>query len=385
MAKKRSKSRPTIADVASLAGVGAITVSRALREPEKVSATLRNTINQAISQLNYIPNLNARALASTHSDVVAVLIPSLTQSVFSDVVRGVYDGLEDSSLRIEIANTRYSNAIEEDLVSRIIRHQPAAVIISGTEQNATTRKMLESADCPVVQIMDLTNDPIQKVIGFSHERAGFAMTHYLVEAGYRRIAFMTGWMNTRSLERMHGYKRALEEANLFDPSLICRRGGTEEQPPRVTETGHNEFLSALMGKDMMIDMLERRVDLDAVFCNNDVLSLGALFGCHAHGIDVPEQIGIAGFNDFDYMEAAHPALTSLRIHRWRCGYEAMLSVRSQLKGEDIGERIVDLGFDIMKRASTTRSATANDARPETSAGSSATAHSFGRKKDAPSL
>jgi LacI family transcriptional regulator, gluconate utilization system Gnt-I transcriptional repressor len=357
MAKKRSSSRPTIADVASLAGVGAITVSRALREPRKVSAELRKTIDSAISQLNYIPNLNARALASSRTDVVAVLVPSLTQNVFSDVVRGIYDGLEGSTLRIEIASTRYNVDIEEQLVSKIVRHQPAAIIISGTEQTATTRKILEGAGCPIIQIMDLTADPIQKVIGFSHERAGLEMTRHLVESGYRRVAFLSGWMNTRSKERMLGYRRALEETNIFDPDLIRRRDAETADPPRFTEPMQNEFLSASMGKSLMIDLLERRPDVDAVFCNNDVLSLGALFGCIERGVDVPQRMGIAGFNDFDYMEAAHPPLSSVRIHRWRCGHEAMLAVRGQLRGEDIGEPIVDLGFDIIKRASTDRTGT----------------------------
>ncbi len=358
MARKRSSSRPTIADVAALAGVGAITVSRALREPEKVSQQLRHTIDGAIRTLKYIPDHNARALASSRTDVVAVLVPSLTQSVFSDVVRGIYDGLEGSNLRIEIANTRYNDAIEEQLVLNIVRHKPAAIIISGIEQTAATREMLENAGCPIVQIMDLTDSPIQKIIGFSHERAGLEMTRHLVDVGYRRIAFLTGWMNTRSRERLCGYRKALEEHGLFDPALIMRRGADSIEPPRVTEPTQNEFLSASMGRALMEETLDRHPDVDAVFCNNDVLSLGALFACQARNIDIPGRIGIAGFNDFDYMEAAHPALTTVRIHRWRCGHEAMLAVRGQLKGEDIGPRIVDLGFDIMKRASTNRSSQA---------------------------
>jgi LacI family gluconate utilization system Gnt-I transcriptional repressor len=355
MAKRRSDSRPTIADVASLAGVGAITVSRALREPDKVSKELRSIIDNAIRELNYIPNLNARALASSRTDVIAVLVPSLTQSVFSDVVRGIYDGAEGSLFRIEIANTRYSEQIEEQLVSRIVRHQPAGIIVSGTEQTAATRKLLEQAGCPVVQIMDLTDDPIQKVIGFSHEMAGYEMTRHLIEAGYERIAFFTAWMNTRSRERMAGYQRALKEHGLFDPALVRQTGDDSVEPPRVTEPGHNAFLSAVMGKELMFEMLDSDPEVDAIFCNNDVLALGALFACHERGVDVPHRMGIAGFNDFDYMEAAYPALSSVRVHRWRCGHEAMLSVRSQLRGEAAGDRIVDLGVEIMKRASTHRS------------------------------
>jgi LacI family transcriptional regulator, gluconate utilization system Gnt-I transcriptional repressor len=354
MNKKRSNGRPTIADVAALAGVGAITVSRALREPERVSAALRAVIDKAVQELNYVPDLNARALASRRTDAVAVLVPSLTQNIFSDVVRGIYDGLEDSSLRIELANTRYNADLEEELIFRIIRHQPAAIIVSGVEQKPRTRLMLEEAGCPIVQIMDLTDDPIQKIIGFSHHRAGLEMTQHLIAAGYRRIAFFSGWMNARSQQRRNGYRQALEEAGLFDPALIGEMGNDDPESSRGARQDYHQFSTAVMGRQMMLDMLDRHPDLDAVFCNNDVLSIGALFACNARGVEVPKQVGIAGFNDFDYMAAAHPPLTSIRIHRWKCGFEAMKSVRAQLKGEPMGERVVDLGFDIMKRASTDR-------------------------------
>jgi LacI family gluconate utilization system Gnt-I transcriptional repressor len=109
-----------------------------------------------------------------------------------------------------------------------------------------------------------------------------------------------------------------------------------------------------MGRKLMLHMLDTRPDIDAVFCNNDVLSIGALFACHSRGVPVPQQVGIAGFNDFDYMEAASPTLSSVRIHRWQCGYDAMQAVRHQLNGGDIGAPVVDLGFDIMKRQSTDR-------------------------------
>ncbi|MBN9333174.1 LacI family DNA-binding transcriptional regulator, partial [Devosia sp.] len=352
MAKKRSASRPTVADVAALAGVGAITVSRALRDPSKVSPALRESIDKAVRQLNYVPNLNARALASRRSDAVAVLVPSLTQNIFSDVVRGIYDGLTDSKLRIELGNTRYDAQIEEELVTRIIRHQPAAIIVSGTEQTAATRRMLEEAGCPVVQIMDMTDNPIQKIIGFSHRNAGLAMTRHMLAAGYQRIAFFAGWMNARSKQRFEGYRQAMQEAGRYDEGLLRETGNDESELSRTGHDRQHEFSSTMIGKRLMLDMLDTRPDVDAIFCNNDVLALGALFACQERGVSVPDRMGIAGFNDFDYMSAACPALSSIRIHRWRCGFEAMQSVCQQLAGGPIGEPIVDLGFEIINHTNT---------------------------------
>ena len=355
MARRSSRGRPTISDVAARAGVGAITVSRYLRQPDKVSEALRTSIAAAVLDLNYVPDLNARALASRRTDVVTVLVPSLTQNIFSDVLRGVYDGVEDSGLRIEIGNTRYDSATEESQVYAALRHGPAAIIVSGTEQTAATRSMLENAGCPVIQIMDLCDDPIQKVIGFSHYRAGFAMTQHLIDVGYQRVAFFSGWMNSRSKQRMAGYRDALDKAGLFDPDLIGQIGNDNPQASRGSVQDFHQFSTAVMGRELMLNTMDRRPDIDAVFCNNDVLSLGALFALHSRHVSVPQEIGIAGFNDFDYMEAAYPAMSSVRIHRWKCGYESIMAVRHQLDGGDIGEAVVDLGFDIMKRASTDRS------------------------------
>lgn len=353
MKNRRSKGGATIADVAARAGVSAITVSRALRVPGQVSVALRAEIDKAVRELDYMPNLSARALASRRTNLVGVLIPSLSQNIFTDVVRGVYDGVGESGLRVEVANTRYDAGLEEQAVAEMLRHAPAALIISGVDQSPATRRMLEGADCPVVQIMDLTDRPVQKIIGFSQFGAARSMTEHLVESGYRRIGFLAAWMNSRSYARMDGYQFALEEAGLFDPELIAM-AGPNDRGSNGGPVADDQFATTRMGRDLTMALFDRRPDIDAVFCNTDVLAIGALFTCNARGVAVPRDFGIAGFNDFDYMEAAHPGLTSVRTYRWQCGNEAMLAVREQLSGGEIGAPVVDLGFGIMRRASTDR-------------------------------
>ena len=119
MRSRRTDGRPTIADVARLAGVGAITVSRALRDPSQVSAALRANIDKAVKELNYVPNLSARALASVRADVIGVLVPSLTQNIFSDVLRGVYDGVEGTELQIQMG---LSEARVNEATSAVARY-----------------------------------------------------------------------------------------------------------------------------------------------------------------------------------------------------------------------------------------------------------------------
>jgi LacI family gluconate utilization system Gnt-I transcriptional repressor len=169
---RRGSGRPTLSDVAGRAGVGTITVSRALREPERVSPELRLRIDRAVRDLGYVLNPNARALASVRADVIGVLIPSMTNNVFSEVLRGIHDGLGESSLQIQFGNTHYSEREEERLVRVFLSQHPSALIISGIDQTPATRRLLEGADCPVVQIMEIGPDPIDMMIGFSHFDGG---------------------------------------------------------------------------------------------------------------------------------------------------------------------------------------------------------------------
>lgn len=349
--KRRSDGHPTIADVATRAGVGAITVSRALRNPRLVSKPLRHSIEKAVRELNYVPNLNARALASARSETIGVLVPALTQNVFADVLRGIYDGIEGSGLRLEIANTRYDAALEERQIAEALRHSPSGMIVSGIHQTPAGRAMLQDADCPVIQIMDIVADPVHRIIGFSHREGGRRMTRHLVDAGYRRIAFLGTWMGERSMDRIHGYQDALEEAGLFDPALVRP---LYLEPPLADPASPPEsytMTTPALGRKLLADALDAGIEIDAVFCNSDVLALGALFECVARGIRVPQDMGIAGFNDLELIDAAEPSLSTVRTPRWEVGYQAARAIDDELNGVEFAERVVDLGVEVKARAS----------------------------------
>jgi LacI family transcriptional regulator, gluconate utilization system Gnt-I transcriptional repressor len=338
---RRGGGRPTIADVAHRAGVGAITVSRALREPDRVSGELHVQITKAIEELGYVPDRNARALASARGDIVAVLVPSLTNNVFADVVRGLYDGLGDSQLQLHLGNTHYSGMEEERLLQVFLSQRPSAVIVSGIDQTAAARALLEGADCPVVQIMEIGPDPIDMMIGFSHFEGGRTVARHLIASGYRRIGFVGARMDPRSQRRLAGYRAALEEAGLFDLRLVT----TTPTPSSVS-----------LGRELLRDALAKVADLDAVFCNNDDLALGVLFECNRSAIAVPQRIGIAGFNDLDMMDVAFPSLTSVRTHRYDIGRQAISMVRAAIGGARPEKRVIDVGFELQVRESTARRA-----------------------------
>ncbi len=337
---RRGSGRPTLADVASRAGVGTITVSRALRDPGRVSSELRERIDAAIEALGYVLNPNARALASARADVIGVLVPSLTNNVFSEVLRGIHDGLGDGPLQIQFGNTHYSVDEEERLLRVFLGQHPSALIVSGIDQSPTTRRMLETAGCPIVQIMEMGPDPVDMMIGFSHFDGGLTVTRHLVDVGCRRIAFLGARMDPRSRRRLDGYRAVLEQSGLYDPALVT----TTPIPSSVS-----------MGAQLFRLALKSTPDIDAIVCNNDDLALGVLFACQRAGIEVPGQICIAGFNDLEMMSVAYPSLTSVRTPRYEIGRQAITMVRAALAGERPDPAVIDLGFELKIRESTTRS------------------------------
>lgn len=334
---RRGGGRPTIADVAKLAGVGAITVSRALRQPERVSLDLRRQIDAAVATLGYVPDPNARALASARADVIGVIVPSLTNNVFAEVVRGIYDGLGDQRFQIQIGNAHYSALEELRLLHVFLGQRPAGLIVSGIDQIPAARKLLETADCPVVQIMESGPDPIDMMVGFSHRHSGRAAVRHMIERGYRRIGFIGARMDPRSQRRLAGYRDAMEEAGLYDPRLV----NTTPMPSSVS-----------FGGELFRDALARMPALDGVFCNNDDLALGVLFECHRAAIDVPRKIGICGFNDLEMMQVAFPSITSMRTHRYDIGHRSVTMVLDRLAGKEIAAPVVDVGYDLKIRDST---------------------------------
>lgn len=337
MRTRPTSGRPTLSDVAKKAGVSAITVSRTLRDPQKVSAELKNRINDVIAELNYIPDPNARALASARTDVIGVLVPSLNNNVFNDVLHGIYDGVSGTKYHIQIGNTRYSKEEEERLVKLFIGQGPAALIVSGIDQSAATRKLLEKAHCPIVQIMEMTDDPIDMIVGFDHVAAAREITRHLIHQGFRRIATISAYMDIRAKRRLDGYRHEMRTASLYDPAL---------------ELNTNASSSVSIGREMATQILESHPDTDAFFCNNDDLALGALFAAQEKKLSVPEDLAIAGFNDMDFMAASHPPLTSVTTHRYDIGARAIELTIQSIEGRNIPSKSINLGYQLALRKST---------------------------------
>jgi LacI family gluconate utilization system Gnt-I transcriptional repressor len=331
--------RTTLGDVARRAGVSPITVSRVFRRPEMVSVELRAKIDEAVSELGYVPNHLASALASTSTRIVGVIVPSLTNGVFDDYLSAIQDVLEPAGIQTLVSNVRYSAIEEEKAIQTLLGYRPEAMIVAGIDQTPRSRELLTAARIPVVQTMEVAADPIDMNVGLSHEEAGYAATRYLQDVGLQRIGHITAAGDPRSWRRHAGYERAMAEQGFATDHLV-----TKTLRPSSTQQGSSLF----------VDLLRSAPDLEAVFCCNDDLALGVLFECHRRGIRVPEDLSVMGFNDLEYSAGAFPSLSSVATRRGEIGGRAARMVTDRIRGSGTNPTtpLVDVGFRINVRRST---------------------------------
>ena len=328
----------TLKHVAERAGVAPITVSRALNAPKSVSAVLRVQIEAAVAELGYVPNRFAGALASADSRIIPVIVPSLSNVVFIEVIQGIQEVLEAEQYQLLLGNTQYDLAREAELVTTLLGWSPAGLILAGLRHAERTGRVLRNYGRPVVEIMEYGPRPIDMNVGLSHLRAGETMGEHLIARGYRQIGFIGGRLaaDYRAAQRFKGLDRAI------------MRAGLQRRPPY----SHAEKSSPGLGGDKLLEALAQTPELDALFFANDDLAVGALLRAQHEGIAVPGRIAIAGFNGLAIGALTTPALTSIVSPRQQIGEIAARKLLARIQGKQAGPLRVDVGYRLEIRSST---------------------------------
>jgi LacI family transcriptional regulator, gluconate utilization system Gnt-I transcriptional repressor len=314
---------PTMADVARLAGVSPMTVSRAFKRDSSVSEATREAILKAAEEIGYVFDSAASSLRSQRTDFVAVTIPSINNANFAETLRGLTEGLKERGLQILLGYTDYDIHEEERLVEQLLRRRPEAIVVTGGKHTPRTRRLLQNAGIPVVETWDLPEAPIGHVVGFSNAGAVKGMVDHFVTRGVTRIAFIGGDADrdTRGTDRRLGFVAAMQAQGLDATRLIAAGA-----PPISMREG-----AAAMGR-----LLESLPDTQAVICVSDLSAFGALTECQRRGIRVPEDIWIAGFGDYEIAEVSVPALTTINPFPREIGAKAAALILDVLDGRHEG-------------------------------------------------
>ena len=334
---RRGHGRATLADVAAAAGVTAITVSRYLREPQRVAADTAAGIATALRQTGYLPNKQAGVLASATNmapggaRMVAALIPSIANSIFAETVQGLADALQGSGCELLLGSTGYSIEREEEQLRALLGWFPSALIVTGRRHSPGALALLRQAQArgtPVIEIWDHHPEPGAESftqIGFDHEQVGRAMAEHLIERGYRTLAYIDSGVaeDFRAHERGDGFLAAAKRRRV---------------PARRITAPAGEAIGA--GRAAFDSLLDSRgaSSVRAAAFANDHIACGALLEARRRGLALPQDLALLGFGDFALGQQLDPPLSTVHTPRFEIGQAA---ARALLKALHSGQAAAD--------------------------------------------
>ncbi|WP_373777203.1 gluconate operon transcriptional repressor GntR [Glaesserella sp.] len=327
MTSKRK--RPTLQDIATHLGITKMTVSRYLRKPDSVAFETQQRIAQAIEQFGYIPNRAPDILSNAKSRAIGVLVPSLTNQVFADVIKGIELITDNAGYQTMLAHYGYSEIKEEQRIESLLSYNVDGLILSENHHTERTLKMLEVANIPVIEIMDSSEIGIQQAVGFDNISAAQSMVETMINRGHKNVVYFSARMDKRSHLKMQGYEQAMRKHGLTPHSL------TTEEPSSFT-----------LGAQQLRQALKQFPEINGIFCTNDDLAIGALFECQRLGIKIPKQIAIAGFHGHDVGQSLTPQLATVITPRLEIGKVAAQELLNRIHGIPQQSSIINLGYQI---------------------------------------
>ncbi|MGJ7490512.1 LacI family DNA-binding transcriptional regulator [Variovorax sp. ZT4R33] len=334
----RSSGGITLLEVARLAGVSAMSVSRALNAPDQVSPSILAKVRAAVDATGYVANRVAGGLASRRSRLVAALVPSIAGPVFQEMVQSLIAELAARDHQLMLGQSGYRTQEEDALLEAIIGRRPDGIVLGGVVPSSAGRRRLVASGIPVVETWDMVPDPIDMLVGFSHEAIAAAVASFLIERGHRHLGFIGG-----------DHARAARRARAFADSALKRP--KDARASTVVIESVVAPATVRSGRDALGELLRRQPRTDAVFCSSDVLALGVVTEAGARGLRVPQDIAVVGFGDLDFAADVSPSLTTVRIDSTRIGQLAARFIVNRSNGLDVEEPQVDVGFSIVSRDS----------------------------------
>lgn len=334
---RRGTGRVTLADVAQRAEVSTQTVSRVLNTPQSVPPATLARVRQAIQDCGYVPDRLAGALASGRSRLVAALVPTISGPVFQETLQALSQTLARRGYQLMLGESGYDDADEEQLLENLLSRRPDGIVLTRIVQSAAARARLKATGVPVVETWDLCADPVDMLIGFSHQAVGQQVADFVAQLGRRRPAMVTG-DDPRAGLRRDAFAARLAALGLGKGPL-----------PTATATAP---LTIGAARAAFASLLDAHPDIDAVFCSTDVAAWGVVTEAQARGLKIPQDLAVVGFGDLSFAKDLVPALTTVRINGSAIGEQAAQWIMDRAEGRPPALRHVDIGFTLVQRDST---------------------------------
>jgi LacI family transcriptional regulator len=299
--------KPTLEDVARLAGVSTASISRALNAPEKVSSATRDRIEAAIDELGYTPNFGGRALASNRTETVGAIIPTMANAMFASGLQAFQEALAHAGVNLLVATTGFDPEAELRQIKALVSHGADGLLLIGNDRPQTTWDFIDKRQVAHVVVWTSSARPGHCFVGFDNAAAARDVAERALSLGHRRLAMISGLThnNDRTRARRDGVMRAVSE---FGRGAVLTS---------VVEAEYSLDAGARAFSQIMSDG-----DPTVVICANDVLAAGAMVRARDIGLSVPGDISFIGFDDIGLASVLTPPLATVRVPQLAMGREA---------------------------------------------------------------
>jgi LacI family transcriptional regulator len=332
---KKSK-MPTIFDIAREAGVSYSTVSRTLSGFEFVKASTREKVLAAADKLGYVPNQQARSLAGGPSNLIGVLVPTLTNSYSIEILQGIDDELARSHYNLILYTTNRHRGKEATYAATIMNGAADGLLLVAPLISDSYLERLRQQGFPYVLIDQVDRANKSTVVNAANRQGAYEATRYLIELGHHRIGFLAGLPQLNSaVERFTGYRAALEDHGIPFCEDYVVRGDFQ------TDVGYQATQKLLALADIPT----------AIFAANDLSALGAFDAIREHHLRIPEDVSLIGFDDIPQGAVTYPKLTTIRQPLNQMGREAVKVLLKHLEKPDLETRQITLATQLVVRDS----------------------------------
>ncbi|HEX4716164.1 MAG TPA: LacI family DNA-binding transcriptional regulator [Ktedonobacteraceae bacterium] len=287
----------TIVDVADEAGVSYATVSRVINNKDHVSPEKRERVLQAMAQLGYVANMQARSLAGGESRVVGLLVDYLSSSYMDEIIRGIDEALDAENYDLMLYTTHRRKTKESAYVTKLTRRLADGLLLILPRNAAAYLDTLRQRQFPHVLVDYLSDKQNVPSVSATNFRGAYDAMAFLLSLGHQRIGFITGTMEFGcARDRLDGYHAALKDRGIpADPHLICKGNFMQPQGYQCAQK--------------LLSLPERPT---AIFASNDMMAFGVMEAARERGLRLPEDLAIVGFDDIPQASYVHPALTTIR-------------------------------------------------------------------------
>jgi DNA-binding LacI/PurR family transcriptional regulator len=337
---KRPVRPPSIKDIARLAQVSHSTVSRALQSSPLVNKQTAEKIQQIARESGYRASAVARGLVTKRTRTIGLVVTTVADPFASEVVSGIEQAANDHGYSVFLADSNADPDREKKVVQSFAERRVDGIVVTSSRVGALYLPLLSEMMVPIILVNNQHPGEFVHSVMIRNVEGSRAASAHLIQLGHRRIAYIGDEYGYQSdTERLEGYRETLEAANIAVlPELLTRGDGKPE--------------AAVRAMDRLLALADPPT---AVFCYNDMSALGAIQSIRAHGLRVPEDISVVGFDDIFFSTYMQPPLTTVRQPMRKMGLLAMQSLFKLMSGEE-SEISIKVDAELIVRGSTSRRA-----------------------------